>query len=93
MVVLTGAEYRESLKALSPEVHIRGERVDKVYEHPLLMQTINQPEVCLGSPSMLRVALKPTKCSSAACMIWRTRSRLHGRLPASHKNRKNYITL
>jgi 4-hydroxybutyryl-CoA dehydratase/vinylacetyl-CoA-Delta-isomerase len=41
MAVLTGAQYRESLKAFSPEVYIRGERVDKVYEHPLLMQTIN----------------------------------------------------
>ncbi len=41
MAVLTGEEYRESLKAFSPEVYIRGERVDKVYEHPLLRQTIN----------------------------------------------------
>ena len=41
MAVLTGEEYRESLKALSPEVYMRGERVDKVYEHPLLRQTLN----------------------------------------------------
>ena len=41
MAVLTGDEYRESLKAFSPEVYIRGERVEKVYEHPLLRQTVN----------------------------------------------------
>ena len=41
MAVLTGDEYRESLKAFSPEVYIRGERVDKVWEHPLLRQTVN----------------------------------------------------
>lgn len=41
MAVLTGEEYRESLKAFSPEVYMRGERVDKVYEHPLLRQSLN----------------------------------------------------
>ncbi|MBW2283275.1 MAG: hypothetical protein JRF65_01600 [Deltaproteobacteria bacterium] len=41
MAVLTGDEYRESLKAFSPEVYMRGERVDKVWEHPLLRQTVN----------------------------------------------------
>ncbi len=41
MAVLTGKEYRESLKAFSPEVYIRGERVEKVWDHPLLRQTIN----------------------------------------------------
>ena len=41
MTLLTGDEYRESLKAFSPEVYIRGERVDKVYEHPMLRQTLN----------------------------------------------------
>ncbi|GEM_PF-2616044 len=41
MAVLTGAEYRESLKALSPEVYIRGKRVEEVVGHPLLKQTIN----------------------------------------------------
>jgi 4-hydroxybutyryl-CoA dehydratase / vinylacetyl-CoA-Delta-isomerase len=41
MAVLTGEEYRESLKAFHPEVYIRGERVDRVWEHPLLRQTIN----------------------------------------------------
>jgi 4-hydroxybutyryl-CoA dehydratase/vinylacetyl-CoA-Delta-isomerase len=41
MAVLTGEEYRESLKSFSPEVYMRGERVDRVYEHPLLRQTLN----------------------------------------------------
>lgn len=41
MAVLTGKEYRESLKSFSPEVYIRGERVEKVWEHPLLRQTLN----------------------------------------------------
>jgi 4-hydroxybutyryl-CoA dehydratase/vinylacetyl-CoA-Delta-isomerase len=41
MALLTGDEYKESLKALRPEIYIRGERVDKVWEHPLLRQTIN----------------------------------------------------
>lgn len=41
MAVLTGAEYRESLKAFSPEVYIRGKRVEEVVSHPLLKQTIN----------------------------------------------------
>jgi 4-hydroxybutyryl-CoA dehydratase/vinylacetyl-CoA-Delta-isomerase len=42
MALLTGKEYRESLKQFSPEVYIRGEKVDRVWEHPLLRQTINQ---------------------------------------------------
>ena len=41
MALLTGKEYRESLKQFSPEVYIRGEKVEKVWEHPLLRQTIN----------------------------------------------------
>lgn len=41
MAVLTGDQYRESLKEFSPEVYIRGHRVDKVYEEPLFRQTIN----------------------------------------------------
>ena len=41
MTVLTGAEYKESLKQLTPEVYVRGERVDDVVSHPLLRQTIN----------------------------------------------------
>jgi 4-hydroxybutyryl-CoA dehydratase/vinylacetyl-CoA-Delta-isomerase len=40
MALLTGDEYRESLKAFSPEVYIRGERVNHVWEHPLLRQTV-----------------------------------------------------
>ncbi len=41
MTVLTGAEYRESLRELSPEIYIRGERIDDVATHPLLKQTVN----------------------------------------------------
>ncbi|MBU0516856.1 MAG: hypothetical protein KJ621_19045 [Proteobacteria bacterium] len=41
MALLSGDEYVESLKVFSPEVYVRGERVDKVWEHPLLRQTIN----------------------------------------------------
>jgi len=41
MAVLTEKEYRETLKSFSPEVYIRGERVEKVWEHPLLRQTLN----------------------------------------------------
>jgi 4-hydroxybutyryl-CoA dehydratase/vinylacetyl-CoA-Delta-isomerase len=41
MALLTGEEYRESLKKYSPEVYIRGEKVEKVWTHPLLRQTIN----------------------------------------------------
>jgi len=41
MALLTGKEYVESLKEFSPEVYIRGERVEKVWDHPLLKQTIN----------------------------------------------------
>ncbi len=41
MALLTGKEYIESLKEFSPEVYIRGERVERVWEHPLLRQTIN----------------------------------------------------
>lgn len=41
MPLLTGEEYRESLRDYSPEVYIRGERVERVWEHPLLRQTIN----------------------------------------------------
>lgn len=40
MAVLTGAEYRESFKAFSPEIYIRGERVTDVVEHPLMRQTL-----------------------------------------------------
>jgi aromatic ring hydroxylase len=41
MAVLAGKEYLESLKALSPEVYMRGERVADVTSHPLMFQTIN----------------------------------------------------
>jgi 4-hydroxybutyryl-CoA dehydratase/vinylacetyl-CoA-Delta-isomerase len=41
MTVLTGEEYRESLKALSPDIYVRGERIDDVATHPLLKQTVN----------------------------------------------------
>ena len=41
MALLTGDEYRESLKAFKPEVYILGERVERVWDHPLLRQTIN----------------------------------------------------
>ncbi len=41
MALKTGKEYRESLKELSPEVYVRGEKVDNVVDHPLLKQTIN----------------------------------------------------
>jgi 4-hydroxybutyryl-CoA dehydratase/vinylacetyl-CoA-Delta-isomerase len=41
MTIFTGAEYRESLKALSPEVYVRGERINDVATHPLLRQTVN----------------------------------------------------
>ncbi|MBU2551761.1 MAG: hypothetical protein KKB20_25345 [Proteobacteria bacterium] len=41
MALLTGKEYIESLKAFSPEVYIRGERAERVWDHPLLRQTVN----------------------------------------------------
>ena len=41
MALLTGDDYRESLKEFTPEVYLRGERVGRVWEHPLLRQTIN----------------------------------------------------
>jgi 4-hydroxybutyryl-CoA dehydratase/vinylacetyl-CoA-Delta-isomerase len=41
MAILTANDYLETLNAFTPEVFIRGERVNKVREHPLLKQTIN----------------------------------------------------
>jgi 4-hydroxybutyryl-CoA dehydratase/vinylacetyl-CoA-Delta-isomerase len=41
MTVPTGEEYRESLRGFSPEVYVRGERIDDVAAHPLLKQTVN----------------------------------------------------
>lgn len=41
MAIYTGAQYRESLKQLSPEVYVRGERIDDIGTHPLLRQTVN----------------------------------------------------
>ncbi len=41
MAILSGKEYIESLKEFSPEVYMRGERVEHVWDHPLLKQTIN----------------------------------------------------
>jgi 4-hydroxybutyryl-CoA dehydratase/vinylacetyl-CoA-Delta-isomerase len=41
MALLTGKEYVESLRDFSPEVYMRGERVDYVWKHPLLKQTVN----------------------------------------------------
>lgn len=41
MTILTGEQYIESLKELSPEIYVRGERIDDVATHPLLRQTIN----------------------------------------------------
>ena len=41
MAVLTGNDYRESLQAFQPEIYVLGERVDRVWEHPLLRQTVN----------------------------------------------------
>ena len=41
MAIYTGEQYRESLKALSPEIYIRGKRIDDVATHPLLRQTIH----------------------------------------------------
>ncbi len=41
MALLSGREYVESLKAFSPEVYIKGERVAAVWSHPLLRQTVN----------------------------------------------------
>ena len=40
MALLTGGEYVESLKEFSPEVYIRGERVRKVWSHPLLRRNL-----------------------------------------------------
>ncbi len=41
MALMTGKEYLESLKELSPEVYIQGEKVQKIWSHPLLRQTVN----------------------------------------------------
>ncbi|HXZ34441.1 MAG TPA: 4-hydroxyphenylacetate 3-hydroxylase N-terminal domain-containing protein [Thermodesulfobacteriota bacterium] len=41
MALLTGKEYVESLKELSPEVYVRGEKVQEIWSHPLLRQTVN----------------------------------------------------
>jgi len=41
MTVLTGKQYIESLKELSPEIYVQGERIDDVATHPLLRQTVN----------------------------------------------------
>ncbi len=41
MALLTAQEYVESLKEFSPEIYIRGERVQEVWSHPLLRQTVN----------------------------------------------------
>ncbi|MFH2065334.1 MAG: 4-hydroxyphenylacetate 3-hydroxylase N-terminal domain-containing protein [Pseudomonadota bacterium] len=41
MTIFTGDQYRESLKGLSPEIYVRGERIDDVAAHPLLRQTVN----------------------------------------------------
>ncbi len=40
MALLSGDDYVESLKAFSPEIYFRGERVDRVWDHPLLRQTV-----------------------------------------------------
>ncbi len=62
MALLTGDQYRESLKEFSPEIYMRGQRIDRHWEHPLLRQTIahlaahydaayHQPErFCVQSP-------------------------------------------
>jgi 4-hydroxybutyryl-CoA dehydratase / vinylacetyl-CoA-Delta-isomerase len=41
MSFFTGKQYRESLKELSPEIYVRGERVEDFATHPLLRQTVN----------------------------------------------------
>ncbi|MFH1135993.1 MAG: 4-hydroxyphenylacetate 3-hydroxylase N-terminal domain-containing protein [Pseudomonadota bacterium] len=41
MSLPTGREYLESLKEFSPEIYIRGRRVERVWDHPLLRQTLN----------------------------------------------------
>lgn len=41
MTVLTGEQYRERLKEISPEIYVRGERIDNIATHPLLRQTVN----------------------------------------------------
>ncbi len=56
MAVLTGAEYRESLKEFSPEVYVRGERIEDVATHPLLRQTVNH--VASGFDLMLEPAMR-----------------------------------
>ena len=49
MSIFTGAEYRESLKELSPEIYVRGERIDSVatpsYE-------VSAPATC-GDPEVM----------------------------------------
>ena len=41
MALLTGKQYIDSLKEISPEIYVRGERIDDVATHPLLRQTVN----------------------------------------------------
>ncbi|ACL04229.1 Vinylacetyl-CoA Delta-isomerase [Desulfatibacillum aliphaticivorans] len=41
MAIITGEQFRESLKEVSPEIYIRGERVEDVASHPLLKQTVH----------------------------------------------------
>jgi len=40
MSLLTSKEYVESLKEFNPEVYIRGQKAEKVWDHPLFRQTI-----------------------------------------------------
>ncbi len=56
MAILSGDDYRESLKEFSPEVYIRGERIKDVATHPLLRQTVNH--IASGYDMMLKPELK-----------------------------------
>ncbi len=43
--MLTGAEYRESLRALDTEIHFMGERVKEPVDHPAILPHINSAAV------------------------------------------------
>ena len=74
MSILNARDYVDSLKELSPEVYVRGERVERVWEHPLLRQTVNH------AADGYEFALDPGHKDTALVhspLVGRTVSRLH----------------
>jgi 4-hydroxybutyryl-CoA dehydratase/vinylacetyl-CoA-Delta-isomerase len=64
MTIFTGEQYRESLKELSPEIYVRGKRIDDVATHPLLRQTVNH--IASGYDLMLEPEMRDRTVMSSS---------------------------